>query len=428
MTNTVGRREFLVRSARWTATATLAGWSGNRSAFAAERPNLPVAGITTVYRRNSHADVILGKILEGYNQQGGPGPDLKLASMYVEQTPKGDLSRQLAKKYNVPIFDSIEKAITLGGDRVAVAGVLSIGEHGNYPYTEDTHQHKYPRRRFFEEITATLAKFGKNVPVFNDKHLSWNWKDAQHMYETARQMKFPFMAGSSIPVAWRQPGLELPMNCEIKQAVGIGFGGLESYGFHALEGLQCMVERRQGGETGVVSVQAVQGDGIWKAEQQGRWSRPLVEAALAAQPGFKRDGWEQRLNKSAALYLIEYQDGLRATLVMANGVVGNFGFAAKLKGESQPAACMIALQEGQPYGHFSFLLRGIEHMIHSGKSAYPVERTLLTTGILDRAMHSLAEGQKKYTTPELAAIRYNASDWPFAKTPVGVPPKTPAGV
>jgi hypothetical protein len=58
-------------------------------------PPKKVAAIVTEYRHNSHADVIVGKILEGYNQDGGPGPDLLLMSMYVDQFPEGDLSRKL---------------------------------------------------------------------------------------------------------------------------------------------------------------------------------------------------------------------------------------------------------------------------------------------------------------------------------------------
>ena len=422
MKNKLARREFLVGSTRWTAAVAVSSLANKRPAFAANGVKLPVAGIATVYRQDSHADVILGKILEGYNQRGGAGPDLRLVSMYIDQTPDGDLSRKMSEKHGVPIFDTVEKAITVGGDHVAVAGVLSIGEHGDYPYSPETRQHMYPRRRFFDEITAAFQKHGKHVPVFSDKHLCWNWKDAKHIYDTARRMEIPLMAGSSIPVTWRQPAVQLPMHCQLEEAVAIGYGGLESYGFHALEGLQCMVERRQGGETGVVSVQALRGDRIWKAAEEGRWSRSLAEAALATQPGLKLHDWEKRLNDSAALYLVRYRDGLQAAVLMANGVAGRFGFAARIKGESKPFACTFMSQQVRPYGHFSYLLNGIEHMVHTGRPAYPVERTLLTTGVLDRVMQSLARDQRKYATLELETVQYQALNWPFAKTKLGVPP------
>jgi hypothetical protein len=421
MTQQLRRREFLQQSAGWAGLASI-GATWQHAAGADDRGRLPVAGVTTVYYRNSHADVIFGKILEGFDQQGGPGPGLRLASLYIDQLPKSGLGRELAKKHNVPIFDTIEGAVTVGGKGIPVAGVLSIGEHGDYPFTEKTHQHKYPRRRFFDAITSTFQKHGKVVPVFNDKHLAWNFKDARHMYDTAQRMKIPFMAGSSVPVAWRQPELSLPMGCEVQAAVGIGYGGEESYGFHALEGMQCMLERRKGGETGVASVQAVQGDAILQAKNDGWWSRELMESALAAQSGFKREGWEQRFVQKSTLFLIQYRDSLKATMAMANGVAREFSFAAQLNGKPKPAACVLRLEEEQPYGHFGYLVKAIEHMVHTGKPAYPVERTLLTTGILDRAMHSLADGHRKYETPELN-IAYKANEWPFATGDVGDVPK-----
>src|SRR6516162_9314506 len=123
-----------------------------------------VAAVVTEYRLHSHADVIVGKILEGYNHDGGAGPNLKLVSMYVDQFPDTDMSRGLAKQHDFKIYDNIADAVTLGGKELAVEGVLCIGEHGKYP-DNDKGQKLYPRRRFFEEVTKTFAKCKKSVPV-----------------------------------------------------------------------------------------------------------------------------------------------------------------------------------------------------------------------------------------------------------------------
>ena len=375
---------------------------------------LPVAAVVTEYRTNSHADVIIGKILEGWKQDGGPGPSLKLVAMYVDQFPKPELSRALAKKHGFPITKTIGEAITLGTGKVQVAGVLSIGEHGKYPFTEKTRQHMYPRRRFFDAIADTLEKCGKPVPVFNDKHLAYNWKDAKHMHDRARKLKIPFMAGSSLPVAWRLPALKLPLGTDVEFGMGVGYAGLESYGFHALEGFQCIFERRKGGETGVASVRAVAGEAIWKTLADKKWSFDLLLAALRGSGvTMAVDEIRRRLTAKATIYLMEYRDGRRGAVAMANGIAREFAVALKLRGQAKPFVNHIWLQDRKPYRHFEHLLRGIEPMIHTGQPTYPVERTLLTTGILDRVMHSVAEGGRLFKTPELA-IRYQPTDWEFA--------------
>lgn len=415
------RREFLQRSL---SSAGLAWWSSPFArAFAADDPSrkkLPIAGIVTVYSPNTHADVILGKVLEGWAQDGGLGPDLKLVSLYVDQIGDNDLSAALAKKHGFVLAKTIEEALTLGGKSLAVAGVLSIGEHGQYPTVPGTEQVMYPRRRFFDEIVATFRKCGKVVPVFSDKHLSYAWSDAKHMYDTARERHIPFMAGSSVPVMWRNPSATIPIGSEITEAIALGYGPLEHYGFHSLEGLQCLMERRKGGEIGVKSVQSVQGDAIWQAEKDGRWSRALFDALVAASPS-PYNGKVPRpkeMAKDAIFYLIEYRDGTKGTVAMNTGFSHDFTCAVSLRSQPKPFTVTFLAQEDRPFGHFEHLLRAVEHMLLTGKPAYPVERTLLTTGILDAALHSLAEKNRLLETPQLA-VAYEPVDWPFAK---GTPP------
>lgn len=413
------RRAFLKQSLA--TTGGLLFLPKGQAASGVSRDKLPVAGVTTVYRRNSHAHVILGKILEGFNQDGGLGPDIELVSLYVDQFPDSDMSRGLAKKYKFRLAKTIDEAVNLGGDKVGVAGVLSIGEHGKYPYNPVTKQHMYPRKRLFDDIVAAMKRGGKIVPVFNDKHLSYRTDEALAMYRTAKELKIPFMAGSSLPVAWRIPALELPMGCEMQGAMAIGYGGHEAYGFHALETLQCMVERRKGGETGVAAVRAVRGDGVFEAERQGYWSPDLLAAALRSQSYELPTNWREVIaDKELPFYLVDYRDGFKACVAMFSGVVGNFSFACQLKGQPSPAATRFALQDGPAYRHFEWLVKAIEPMIHTGKPSYPVERTVLTTGIISAAMHSLAGDGKRIETPELS-IAYQASNWPHAPDR---PPKT----
>lgn len=385
-----------------------------------------VAAIVTEYRRFSHADVIVGKILEGYEHDGGAKPDLQVVSMYVDQFPEKDMSRDLAQKHGFRITPTIAEALTLGGNRLAVDGVLSIGEHGKYPQNEKE-QTLYPRRRFFEEIVKTFEQCKQVVPVFNDKHLAAVWDDAKWMYDKARELFIPFMAGSSLPVTWRVPPLTLPKNCRIEEALALGYGPTEGYGFHTLEVLQCMVERRRGGETGVKRVQYLPHDSMWKPFDEGRLSRELLEAGMERIPGRIPGDYRQMCSrdKTAGIFVVEYRDGLRGAAVMLNGCVvegksAAFAFAARLADEPKPLTTHFHLQSEWPFGHFGYLVRAIEHMIRTNHPAYPVERTLLTTGVLDAGMTSRHQQAKVIETPHLD-IRYEGSDWPFAPAPPPAP-------
>jgi hypothetical protein len=391
-------------------------------------PTKTVAALITEYRKWSHADVIIGKILEGFDQQGGPGPDLKVASMYVDQFPDKDWARDKSAKHNVPIFKTIEEAITLGGKTVAVDGVLSIGEHGKYP-TNEKGQLLYPRRRFFAETAAAFERYKKVVPVFNDKHLAATWEDAKWMYDSAKSLFIPFMAGSSLPVCWRVPPLTLPIGCEIDSALALGYGPTEGYGFHTLEVLQCMVERRKGHETGVAAVHYLPGTEMFKAMDDGRWSRELLEAGIEHVPAKAKGNYRElcEKNKDAGVFLVEYRDGLKAAAVMLNGLAHEgksaaFAFAVKLKGEAKPRGTHFHLQSEDPFGHFGYLVKAIEAMIHTGHPSYPVERTLLTTGVLDAGMNSIHQKYKRLETPHLA-IKYETRDWAYAPNPPPQPGK-----
>lgn len=369
----------------------------------------PVAGVITVYFPGSHADVILGKIMEGWEQAGGAGPALKLVSLYVDQFPDDDLARAMCKKHGVILCDSIEQALTLGGNSVAVEGVICIGEHGDYPYNE-LGQHLYPRRRLFSEIATAFEKHGRVVPVFHDKHLGPQWNDAIWMYERAQQLQIPFLAGSSMPVGYRIHEISVPLHSEIQSAVGIGYDGLDIYGFHALELYQYYVERRPGGERGVRRVQFLSGPEMWQAVDDGRVHRPSFDAAFQLVP--KKGTPNPREDAQAGLFLFEYVDGFQGALFMLTCVEGT-AVGLQLKGATAPIATAFDERTEPRYPHFAYLLKAIERMIFTGKPTYPVERTLLTAGILDRALTSRHRGNISLETPELA-IAYQPVAYPHA--------------
>ena len=183
----------------------LTGCAANAWATIHPRGQERVAAVTTVYYHNSHADVIVSRLLQTDTLDGkGQDSPLELASLYTDQKPANDISRMLAASHRFPIYDSIAGALTLGGDTLAVDGVLLVAEHGDYP-ASPTGNHQYPKRRFWDEILRVFRASGRVVPVFIDKHLADNWDDAKHIYDTARELKIPLMAGSSVPLTWRHP-------------------------------------------------------------------------------------------------------------------------------------------------------------------------------------------------------------------------------
>ena len=381
-------------------------------AFAQKTTTKPllVAAVVTEYRILSHADVILTKILEGWHHDGKDKPALKLVSLYVDQFNKHDIARDMCKKHDVPIFDTIEKAVTVGGKSIPIDGVLSIGEHGNYPVNE-LGQQLYPRKRFFKEITDAFEKYGRVVPVFNDKHISTVWEDAKWICDRAVKMKVPFMAGSSLPVTFRTHPLDVPIGSDIESAVGIGYSGLDVYGFHALECYQAIVERRKNAEKGVKWVRYLEGKDVWKAVDDGWVSPDVMDAVYDVIPKTKK---AIREDDKAMLFQFEYADGFRGAQFMLPSARLT-GVGVKIKGH-KPIATGFEERPKPYYPHFAYLLKAIETMIHTGKPAYPAERTLLSGGILDRALTSKFQKGKKLDTPELA-IAYTPVDYPHAPKP-----------
>lgn len=412
------RREFVVGMG---AAAGLAGWPlAGGAAVPGRRARKKVAAVVTHYTLNSHADVLVSRLFQTHMLNGtGELPDLELASLFIDQYNKADIGQVLARKHGFRLFDTIAEALTLGGKDLAVDGVLLIGEHGIYPLSP-TGQTMYPRRRFFEETAAVFRRCGRSVPVFSDKHLAWNWADAKWMYDTAQELKIPMMAGSSIPVTWRRPAIEATRGARITEAVGLSYGPLEGYGYHSLEGLQCLMEQRRGGETGVAAVQMIEGPEVYAQREKGRFSQRVFDAALKCRENLNRfKGPFETVVRQPAGFFIEYRDGLRAVIIHDQRDANNEWIVGwNEEGKAEPPATLFWTQEARPMMHFGFQLHGIEEMIHTGRPTWPVERTLLTTGVLAALFESRARGGARIETPHLE-IRYQPT---FAWNPVPPPP------
>jgi len=380
----VTRRDFARLPALWAARA--AG-------------PVKLAALVTTYHVRSHADNIVTRLLEGYwiNERHYQ-PPCRVASLYMDQVHPADIGRRLAAAYGFPVVKTIAEALTLGTGKLAVDGVVLIGEHGNYPVNE-RQQQLYPRYEFFEQVVQVFRDSGRAVPVFCDKHLSYDWTKARRMYDWSRELRFPLMAGSSLPVTFRRPDLDYPLGTRFEDALMVGGGWVGDGGiFHNLETLQCFLERRKGAEKGISAVRHVAGEEVWRVGLD----QELAQAALAAGERVAPGRMVDVQNPVACV--VEYRDGFRGGILMLPGMVREYLIALRVKGKVRATSCYTPPENSN---NFSMLVHGMMEMFTTGKPPYPVERTLLTTGALARIMESGATGHRRIETPELA-IAYRA--------------------
>lgn len=382
---------------------------------AAEPAKKKLAVVTNIWTDRSHAWHMAERFLHGYPVEGKwHRPPIEVVSAYVDQKPDNDLSAGRAKEFGFKIYPTIAEALRCGGDKLAVDAVLLIGEHGKYPRNE-FNQIQYPRYEFFKKVTGVFEKDGRTTPIFSDKHLSWKWEWAKEMVELSKKMKFPFLAGSSLPVTWRMPATDMPHGAEVEEVMCVAFGGQDVYDFHAHETIQCMAERRKGGETGVVAVQGLKGAGVWKVLAE-KGTAELFEACLcrsqtleqppATSHHFPTLAQMKEWVKEPIAHRIEYADGLKSTMLLLNGLVKDFTFAARLKGAKDPLSVLFHLPPVPNVTYSAALMSKAEEMFLTGKAPYPIERTLLTSGINAAGLRSLATESKRLETLHLA-VKYD---------------------
>ena len=400
------RRRFLAGSTALALTTGLARGDAARKT---------VAFLGTEVRNLSHSQHFLDRMTLGYSWSGQwVAPRLDVASVYVDQFPEGDLARGRVARHKLKLFPTIEEALTLGGSALAVDGVVIIAEHGRYPRNEKG-QTLYPRYEFFKRVVKVFERSGRSVPVFNDKHLSTTWERCREMVDDSRRLGFPFLAGSSLPVTWRLPQADVTPDTPLAESVCVGYGGVDSYDFHGLEAAQCMSERRRGGERGVRRVHALRGAAVWEAlaAEDREPTRRLLAAALNRShslpvvTGYPTDavtfGWVRDAFPDILAYFIEHVGGFRTTLFLAP--IRDFNYAG-LTDDGRVISCQMYLpmpgQGATTADFFNPLVRHIEDLVFQRRANYPVERTLLTSGMVIAAVDSLHRGQVPVDTPEMA--------------------------
>jgi len=411
------RRQFLAHASLLAGVPLL-----NAERLPADEARRPrVAAIYTSFYHRSHAHVILEKFLRPYLFSGKRVVSpVDIVSIYADQrAEQGDMTDDVARQYRIPIYKTIAGALTLGGKNLAVDAVLSIGEHGEYPINKFG-QREYPRKRFFDEIVAEMRRSERFVPLFNDKHLSYRWDWSREMYDTCQKHAIPFMAGSSVPLAQRRPEMEIPAGAALEEAVSVHGGPFESYDFHGLEVLQSIVESRKGGETGVTSVEFLGGAALWDAARQGRWSTRLAEAALAVEFGKNLPDYRRPFQDVEPHgILITYRDGFKGMVLKVGYSAPRWLFACKTVNDDRIRATGFYVGPWRNRCLFMALSNAIQQHFVQRRSPYPVERTLLTTGMLEAAVRSRAQKEPiqtahlniAYEPRDFRAYRETGESW-----------------
>lgn len=353
-----------------------------------------VAVIVTQYFFNSHADVILGRLFGGFDYH----PQVEVVSLYTDQVPDNDMSRGEAARCDVPIYPTIEETIKTPYHNGGVDGIIIIGEHGDYP-DDEKGQKMYPRRRLLEDTLKTMDELNLKVPIFSDKHLSYNIKDSVWMYEQLRQRGIPFMGGSSIPHIPPVPSFDPKLLEQASELLVVSYSdSIEAYGYHGLELMQSIAEKRAGGETGVKSVHVLEGREVWESMSRGEWPEDLMLQTLSLYED-RENVHPKESDDLTILFTVEYIDGFKGYVIQQSRIVDQWGFAFRSK-DGTITSAISATDTNRPWKHFGRLTGMIEQFIITGKEPFPAERILMSSGLTNLSMESLYQ-KKELETPEL---------------------------
>jgi hypothetical protein len=249
------------------------------------------------------------------------------------------------------------------------------------------------------------------------------------LLKQARARHIDLLAGTPQCVTWRLPEVEVPNGATLDEALIVVqtnplsnqasppspspmLGRAELDG---LEGLLPVIERRQGGETGVRSIRFIEGNALWRAGDKGAWSWPLLAAALSRSDSPQGDapvdgrtqdlvglGLVPKLARNPRGWLLEHRDGLRSAILVLDGVVADSNFAVRVRNGGVISAQLFRAPPPIEQ-HFSKLAATVEDFFRSGKSPWPVERNLLIAGLLETFRQPASRAERGIPAPSLKA-------------------------
>ena len=365
--------------------AALTGIAAGAVPQTAEKPPRIACLVTYWAATRSHADWIITKLLDGYWWKGAHTPSrVDVVSVYINQLETSELGQKICKSKNIPIFKTVGETVTLGGEELAVDGVVIVGEHGVYPKNLKG-QWLLPRWWMYKQVIDVFEQSKRSVPIFNDKHLSYSWDEAKWMFDKSRELDFPLTGGSSIPIYFRKPEIELDIDTPIKTSIVVGGASDEGGLSHCVDVLQAFVERRKGGETGVKSVQNIRGPETWKWTERNPWAARLLDSVRKSFD-LKPGSFEE--TEKPIVCIVEYNDGTKAAVYSGRGV--GWTYAGEIEGHKDPTIVSMLGFPG-PFSQYH-AANAFDHwiieMMLTRKEPFNAERLLLSTGIVSYNMES----------------------------------------
>lgn len=357
-------------------------------------PLRQVAFLLEEFALQSPAQQLLDRFLLGYRRNGGfrKVQGIKIVA-HLPDGAKEELARRITE-LRLPLVAAVATAV-----READAIVI-VPESSAAAPAESL-------------VNAALTNARRGTSCFVFGALAPNLAAARTFsaLATARQIKLA--SGTTLPVTWRLPQVDLPARAAVSEALIVVQGASPLAELHALDGLLPLLERRAGGECGVRQVKFLAGRELWKAGDRREWSWPLLSSALSRSDSPQGDaitdgrtqdlvglGLVPKLATDPRGWLIEHADGLRSTLLALDGVVADYNFAVRLVDGNEISAQLfrapVPAQE-----HFSLLAAVLDDFFRTGEPPWPSPRSLLTAGLLDACRQSAAQPGTWLRTPEL---------------------------
>ena len=359
----------------------------------------------------SPSQQLLDRFLMGYPRNGGfHKPAVGGISVYLPPTSESDFGMR-REDFNLKVAPTVEQAVD-GADAVVIVP-RRPGAMANDRFSQ-----------------IALARLPDGAACFIHGALSSNLDRGRALAKLAASRRIALLAGTPLSVTWRLPEVELPRDTALSEALVVvqinpppnqtpnsaqagSQGTLAGAELNALEGLLPVIERRRGGESGVRSVRLLEADEVWRAGRRKLWSWPLLAAALSRSHSPQGDpvldgrtqdivglGLVPKLARRPQAWLLEHRDGLRTSILVLDGVVGDFNFAVRAA-DGRIFSAQLFRAPPPVEQHFSLLAAAVEDFFESRKTPWPLERNLLIAGLLETFRSPATRGGEAVAAPGL---------------------------